>query len=100
MRLKRFLTVLLAAFVALVVVQAAVAAWSMSSGGNGNAKALSMPAGSAPTKAVANPDIALSWSAVTVGGSAVDSYTVRRYTEAGVPQQITAGCGGELRADQ
>ena len=98
MRLKRFLTVLLAAFVALVVVQAAVAAWSMSSSGNGNAKALSMPAGSAPTKAVTNPNIALSWSAVTVGGSAVDSYTVRRYTEAGVLQTITAGCSGAIAA--
>ena len=98
MRPKRFLTVLLAAFVALVVVQAAVAAWSMSSSGNGNAKALSMPAGSAPTKAVTNPNIALSWSAVTVGGSAVDSYTVRRYTEAGVPQTIAAGCGGAIAA--
>src|SRR5436853_418466 len=75
MRLKSFLTVLLAAIVALVVVQAAVAAWSMSSSGNGNAKALSMPA-----------------------GSALDSYTVRRYTEAGVPQTIAAGCGGAIAA--
>ena len=55
MRLKRFLTVLLTAIVALVVVQAAVAAWSMSSSGDGKAKALSMPAGSAPTKSVTNP---------------------------------------------
>ena len=83
---------------ALAVVQAAVAAWSISSNGNGYVKALSMPAGSAPTKSVSNPNITVSWSAVTVGGSAVDSYTVRRYTEAGVLQSITAGCTGAIAA--
>jgi hypothetical protein len=98
MRRKRVLIVLSVAIVALAVVQAAVAAWSISSSGNGYVKALSMPAGSAPTKSVSNPNIAVSWSAVTVGGSAVDSYTVRRYTEAGVLQSITAGCSGAIAA--
>jgi hypothetical protein len=57
-----------------------------------------MPTGSAPTKSVTNPNVAVSWSAVTVGGSAVTSYTVRRYTEAGVLQTITAGCSGAIGA--
>jgi hypothetical protein len=96
MRRKKLLTTLTAAVVALVVVQVAVAAWSVSSSGNGTAKALSMPTSSAPTKSVTYPNIAVSWSAVTVGGSAVTSYTVRRYTEAGVLQTITANCNGAI----
>jgi hypothetical protein len=95
---KQLLMVFSVAIVALAVVQAAVAAWSISSNGNGYVKALSMPAGSAPTKSVSNPNITVSWSAVTVGSSAVDSYTVRRYTEAGVLQSITAGCTGAIAA--
>ncbi len=98
MRRKKLLTVLLVAILALVVVQVAAAAWSISSSGNGAVKALSMPAGSAPTKAVSYPNIAVGWSAVTVGGSAVSSYTVRRYTEAGVLQTIAAGCSGAITA--
>jgi hypothetical protein len=93
---KRCLTALLVAIAALVVVQVGVAAWSLSSSGNGNAKALSMPTGSAPTKSVTYPDVTVSWSAVTVGGSAVSSYTVRRYTEAGVLQTIGAACSGAI----
>jgi hypothetical protein len=96
MRWKKRLTVLSVAIVALVVVQVAVAAWSISSSGNGYVKALSMPTGSAPTKSVSYPNITVSWSAVTVGGSAVDSYTVRRYSEAGVLQSITAACNGAI----
>src|SRR6478736_2706482 len=96
MRRKKLLTVLLVAVAALVVVQVAVAAWSVSSSGNGKAKALSMPTGSAPTKSVTYPNVAVSWSAVTVGGSAVTSYTVRRYTEAGVLQTMTSACNGAI----
>jgi hypothetical protein len=96
MRWKKRLTVLSVAIVALVVVQVAVAAWSISSSGNGYVKALSMPTGSAPTKSVSYPNITVSWSAVTVGGSAVNSYTVRRYSEAGVLQSITAACNGAI----
>jgi hypothetical protein len=98
MRRKKLLTVLVVAIAALVVVRVAVASWSISSSGNGAVKALSMPAGSAPTKAVSYPNIAVSWSAVTVGGSAVNSYTVRRYTEAGVLQTIAAACSGAIAA--
>jgi hypothetical protein len=96
MRWKKRLTVLAVAIAALVVAQVAVAAWSISSSGNGYVKALSMPTGSAPTKSVSYPNITVSWSAVTVGGSAVDSYTVRRYSEAGVLQSITAACNGAI----
>jgi hypothetical protein len=98
MRRKKLLTALGAAIIALVVVQVAVAAWSVSSSGNGKAKALSMPTGAAPTTSVTYPNIAVSWSAVTVGGSAVTSYTVRRYTEAGVLQTIAAACSGAITA--
>ena len=92
MRHKKGLTVLGSAIAALVVAGASAAAWSISGSGNGAGRALSMPAGPVPTKSVNSPGIALSWSAVTVGGSAVDGYTVRRYTAAGALQSITAGC--------
>jgi hypothetical protein len=92
------LTVLYIAFAALVVVGVSGAAWSISGNGNGAGKAVSMPAGPTPTKSVNSADIALSWSPVTVGGAAVDSYTVRRYTEAGALQSITAGCTGAIAA--
>jgi hypothetical protein len=98
MRRKKFLTLLCVALAALAAVRVAAAAWSISSSGNGAAKALSMPAGSAPTKSVSYPNIALSWSAVSVGGAAVDSYTVRRYTEAGVLQSIASACSGAIAA--
>jgi hypothetical protein len=98
MRHKKGLTVLGIAIAALVVVGASAAAWSISSSGNGDAKALSMPGGPVPTKSVSSANIALTWSAVTVGGSAVDGYTVRRYTEAGALQSITAGCSGAIAA--
>jgi hypothetical protein len=98
MRHKKGLTVLCIVIAALVVVGASGAAWSISSSGNGDAKALSMPAGPVPTKSVSSADIALNWSAVTVGGSAVDGYTVRRYTESGALQSITAGCNGAIAA--
>jgi hypothetical protein len=98
MRHKQGLTVLCIVIAALVVVGASGAAWSISSSGNGDANALSMPAGPLPTKSVSSAAIALNWSAVTVGGSAVDGYTVRRYTEAGALQSITAGCSGAIVA--
>jgi hypothetical protein len=98
MRRKKVLTLLCVALAALAVVRVAAGAWSISSSGNGAAKALLMPAGAAPTKSVSYPNIALSWSAVTVGGAAVDSYTVRRYTEAGVLQSIASACSGAIAA--
>lgn len=98
MRRKKILTIALIALVALVVVRVAAAAWTLPGSGNGAAKALSMPAGSAPTAAISYPNIAVSWSPVTVGGSAVTSYTVRRYTSAGALQSITAGCAGAITA--
>jgi hypothetical protein len=98
MRRKKLLTVVPVAVAALVVVQVAVAAWSVSSSGSGKAKALSMPTGSAPTASITYPNIAVTWTPVTVGGSAVSSYTVRRYTEAGVVQTITAACNGPIVA--
>jgi hypothetical protein len=96
MRRKQILTTSLIAFLALVVVRVAAAAWTLPGSGNGAAKALSMPSGSAPTASIGYPNIAVSWSAVTVGGSAVTSYTVRRYTDAGALQSITAGCNSAI----
>src|SRR6266498_941594 len=92
------LTVLCIAIAALVVVGVSAAAWSISSSGNGAGRALSMPTGPTPTKSVSSADIALNWSAVAIGGSAVDGYTVRRYTEAGALQSITGGCSGAIAA--
>src|SRR2546423_14964640 len=83
---------------AFVAVGGAQATWSIPGSGGGAAAALSMPAGPTPSASVAYPQVALAWSAVTIGGAAVDSYTLRRYSEAGAQQSITAACNGAVGA--
>lgn len=76
-----------------------IAAWAISSNGSGYTKAYSVPQGSTPTKSIATwPNIAVSWSAITIGGAAVDNHTIRRYTEAGALQTILASCSGAITA--
>lgn len=82
---------------ALASASAAVAAWAISSNGGGYVKAVSVPQGSTPTKAITTwPNVAVSWAAVTVGGGTADSYTIRRYLEAGAVQTILANCSGAI----
>ncbi len=81
---------------ALALSGAAYASWATSGGGNGSSRATSIPAGSVPAHTLPTyPNVALSWSAVTVGGAAV-SYAVRRYSEGGALQTIGAACSGSV----
>ena len=81
---------------ALAICGVADASWSTGGGGNGASSALSIPPVAAPSHTIATyPSVSLSWPAVTVGGAAV-TYTVRRYSEAGVPQPVGNACTGSL----
>jgi hypothetical protein len=97
-RARLVLALSAAAGTALVATGAAGAAWSIAGADTGRAKALSMPAGVVPTTHVSSAAVTVNWSPVTIGGVAVDHYLVRRYTQAGVVQSITAGCSGEITA--
>jgi chitinase len=81
---------------ALALCGAADASWATGGSGNGASRASAVPTVAAPSHSIAAyPNVTVSWPAVTVGGGAV-SYTVRRYSEAGVLQPIGAGCSGTL----
>jgi len=72
---------------------AALAAWNKSGNGNGRSAAITMPVGNAPTAAVNNRNVQVTWAAVTMpGGGAVDGYRVRRYNTSGVEQTINGAC--------
>lgn len=77
---------------------AAAAAWAITSSGSGYAKALVMPTVGPPSRSLSYPNVVLSWSAATIGGSAVDSYTARRYSDSGALQTVGAGCSGPITA--
>jgi hypothetical protein len=83
--------------VALAASGAAEASWRMGGTGNGYSKAATMPGSSAPTHTIATwPNVALSWTAGTVGGAPV-SFLVRRYAEGGTTAQaIGAACSGTV----
>lgn len=81
---------------ALAIAGAAEASWGTIGSGAGSAKASSMPPGSVPThSSTTYPNVALSWSPLSVGGTAV-TYVVRRYTESGALQSVGTGCSGTL----
>jgi len=74
---------------------AALAAWNKSGNGNGRSAAITMPAGNAPTSAVSNRNVTVSWAAVTMpGGGAVDGYKVFRYNDAGTAFPASGSCAG------
>jgi hypothetical protein len=81
---------------ALAISSVAEASWATSGAGSGYSKASAIPAATAPALSIVTyPNVTLNWSAVTVGGAAT-SYTVRRYSEAGVVQSIGAACSGTV----
>src|ERR687885_951460 len=75
------------------------ATWSQSSSGAHYARAVSMPAGKAPTVSVSNRSVTVSWAASNLpDGTAIASYTVRRYDTSGNVQTIGSGCSGTISA--
>src|SRR5881397_3062029 len=91
---QRLTLALAAAIVFVVLSGAAGAAWVLTSSGNGDSKALSMPSGATPTLSTSTNNVTVSWTASTVGGAAVDGYTVKRYDTSNVLQSIGASCTG------
>ena len=82
--------------VSLVASAGAGAAWTSGGAGMASGRALSMPAGAAPAPTVISAAITLTWDAVTISGASVDHYLVRRYSETGVLQSVSAGCAGPI----
>ena len=75
------------------------ASWSQSSSGTHYARAVSMPAGKTPTASVSNRSVTVSWAASTLpDGTAIASYTVKRYDTSGNVQTIGSGCSGTISA--
>ncbi len=73
--------------------------WSVGGSGSGYSKAVLVPQSAAPTMAITTwPNIDVSWTATAVGSSTADSYTIRRYIEAGGVQTILANCSGAIAA--
>ncbi len=73
--------------------------WSAAGSGSGYSKADSVPQSATPTQAITTwPNIAVSWTATTVGATTADSYTIRRYIAAGGGQVILANCSGAIAA--
>ena len=74
---------------------AALAAWNKSSGGDGRSGAITMPTGNTPWTSVANRNVTVSWTAVTMpGGVPVDGYKVFRYDAGGTAFPVTGSCTG------
>lgn len=77
----------------------ATAWWGNAGAGTVQARADVVPAGPAPTVAVAGRSVTLSWPAVTMAdGVAVTGYTVERYNASGAPVAVTGTCSGAVAA--
>ncbi len=89
----------LSAVVMMTTSMVTFGSWSVGGSGSGYSKAVLVPQSATPTKAITTwPNIAVSWAATAVGSTTADSYTIRRYTEAGGVQSILANCSGAIAA--
>ena len=82
-----------AALAALLFAGSAIAGWGGGGTGRGYSKAKSMPAMAAPTVAVSNRDVTVTWSAPS-GGAPAAGYVVRRYNTSGDAQTVGSACAG------
>ncbi len=93
------IAVALSAVVMMTTSVVTFGSWSVGGSGSGYSKAVLVPQSAAPAKPITTaPAIAVSWAATPVGSATADSYTIRRYTEAGVVQTILANCSGAIAA--
>ena len=77
----------------------AVASWAGGGSGSAWTKAVSAPAGSAPSGSVTGRNVTVSWSAARFpDNTAVNGYTVRRYNGGHVAQAVAASCDGTINA--
>lgn len=73
----------------------ALAAWGSSGNGSAGSRALTMPAGPAPTEAANGTTVTVRWPTATFsGGASVEGYVVHRYDLNGSPATVGAGCNG------
>jgi hypothetical protein len=99
-RVTRLLGAGAACLATLGSVATADAAWSALVQGQGEAVALTMPAGQKPTARPSGSSVTVVWNASTfASGPAVEGYTVQRY-HAGVPGSVpvNANCSGTVFA--
>lgn len=97
MRWLRSIVVLTLVSAFVGVGPSALAAWNKSSGGDGRSRAITMPAGNTPWTSVANRNVTVSWTAVTMpGGVPVDGYKVFRYNAGGTAFPVTGSCTGVI----
>ena len=98
--LHRLTAVAAALAIVVVVAGTAEAAWRSDGGGSGHVKARSMPGGNAPTAAVANRAVTVSWTQSSFpDGTAVNAYAVARYDAAtGAAQTVLSSCAGSVNA--
>ena len=97
--MSRLLAAALVLLTALGATDASRAAWQSPGTGGQSARAITLGAGSTPAAAVSNRSVTLTWSPSALpGGAEVAGYTVRRYSTAGTPQTIGAGCSGTIAA--
>lgn len=93
--MKRILIVLSAVAALFGVSWGASAAWLAGSAGSASAKALSMPTGATPTApASSTGSVTLTWTAATLAGNDLTTYTVRRYPAAGGAGTVIT-CGSQ-----
>src|SRR6266536_3138184 len=95
---QRWTLALIATLVFLALTGIAGAAWQVTSSGNGYSKALSMPTGNTPSVSVSGVDVTVTWPANTIGGAAVDGYTIKRYDASSTLQSIGSACTGSISA--
>jgi len=93
---RRLRLIAVSATVFFLATGVAGAAWVATGTGNGYSKAYSMPTGNTPTVSVSGVDVTVSWTGNTIGGAAVDSYTIKRYDTSNNLQSIGASCSGSV----
>jgi hypothetical protein len=96
MTMRKLVAAALATAVAFGSASLALGAWSASGTGSGAGRALTMPAGSAPSEAATGTSVTVRWPAATFpGGDSVEGYLVQRYSAAnGTPATVGAACSG------
>lgn len=95
----RLLVAAIAAAFGLGSASLALAAWSSSGSGGAAGRALTMPAGSAPTAVANGLTVTVRWPAATFqGGSDVEGYVVHRYDLNGAPATVGSACNGVVKS--
>jgi hypothetical protein len=81
----------------LVFAGLAHAAWDAGGEGTLTSRAVTMPAGAAPSASLAGDDVTVAWEARALpGGTPVGGYTIRRYDSGGQAHDAGGACAGTV----